>query len=58
VKQNQRQAPERDIGKYDSEKKETPRRPTADRAYAGDRPRAAQEGGLLRELKESPRHLD
>jgi len=49
---------ERTTAKRDSAEQEMLRRPRADSAYAGDRPSKAQESGLLRELKETPRHLD
>jgi hypothetical protein len=58
VEQKQPRISDRDTDKRDSAKREMPRRPSGDRAYAGDRPSTAQEGGLLRQLKETPRHLD
>jgi hypothetical protein len=58
VEQKQRRTTERRTGQRDSAEQEALRRPRIDRAYAGDRPTNAQEGGLLRELKETPRHLD
>jgi hypothetical protein len=56
VEQKQRRSDERSVDKRDSAEHERPRRPRTDPAYAGDRP--TKEGGLLRELKENPRHLD
>jgi hypothetical protein len=58
VEQVQRPTTDRNIGKHDSADGQTPRRPVADRTFAGDRPNVMQEGGLLRELRETPRHLD
>jgi hypothetical protein len=58
VEQNQRRTPERNLGKRDSADRDTSRQPRKDRAFSGDRPSTAQESGLLRELKETPRHLD
>jgi hypothetical protein len=63
VEQNQRRTPERNLGKRDSAGRDTSRQPRADRGFSGDRPSTAQastaqESGLLRELKETPRHLD
>jgi hypothetical protein len=63
VEQKQRRTTERPTAKRDSAEQEMLRRPRADSAYAGDRPSKgqaskAQESGLLRELKETPRHLD
>jgi hypothetical protein len=58
VEQKQRRTTERTTAKRDSAEQEMLRRPRADSAYAGDRPSKAQESGLLRELKETPRHLD
>lgn len=58
MEQKQRRTTERPAGKRDSAEHEMPHRPRADRTYAGDRPSKAQESGLLRELKETPRHLD
>jgi hypothetical protein len=58
VEQKQRRTDERRVDKRDSAEHEQTRRPHADPAYAGDRPSSAKEGGLLRELRETPRHLD
>jgi hypothetical protein len=59
VEQNQRRTPERNLGKRDSADRDMSRQPKRDRAFSGDRSSTAQEsGGLLRELKETPRHLD
>lgn len=56
VEQKQRRTDERTVDRRDSAEHEQPRRPRTDSAYAGDRP--TKESGLLRELKEHPRHLD
>jgi hypothetical protein len=58
VEQVQPPTTDRNVGKRDSADGKTSRRPVADRATAGDRPNARQEGGLLRELRETPRTLD
>ena len=63
MEQNRRQPQDRNVSKRDSAQRdsgqsETPPRPIVDRAYTGDRPKTAPESGLLRELKETPRHLD
>jgi hypothetical protein len=59
VEQNQRRTPERNLAKRDSADRDMSRQPRGDRAFSGDRPSTAQEGGgLLRELRETPGHLD
>jgi len=59
VKQNQqRQSPDRNVGEHDSADSGPSRLPRPERAHSGNRPTAVQESGLLRELKETPRHLD
>ena len=56
MEQKQRRTDERTVDRRDSAEHAEARRPRTDSAYAGDRP--TKEGGLLRELKEHPRHLD
>jgi hypothetical protein len=61
VEQKERPATDRTVGKRDSADSTTPGRPIADHTdhtFAGDRPGPTQEGGLLRELRETPRPLD
>jgi hypothetical protein len=56
VEQNQRPATDRNVGKRDSAESRAPGRTVTD--FGRDRPSAKPEGGLLRELRETPRHLD
>jgi hypothetical protein len=56
VEQNERSATNQNVGMRDSAASKEPGRTLAN--FDRNRPNAKPEGGLLRELRETPRHLE